>query len=75
MFQATQGRYGAYLRQITMDSFQQMQLLSVMLILVLALAQFTCTLLAATAERLASLTAQKFAQIFTVCKATQWMLE
>ena len=52
-----------------------MQLLSVMLILVLALAQFTCTLLAAMAERLASLTVQKFAPIFTVCKAIQWMLE
>ena len=54
---------------------QQMQLPLVMLILVLAVAQFTCTLLAVLAERQTSLTALKFAPVCTVCKATLRMLE
>ena len=56
-------------------SFQQMQLLLVMPILELALEQFTCTLLAALAGRLTSLTAPSFTLIVTVSKATQQMQE
>ena len=55
--------------------YQQMQLPSVMPILVLVLEQSTSMLLAALEGRLTSLTAPKFAQIFTVCRATQKMLE
>ena len=52
-----------------------MQLPSVMPILVLAVAQFICTLLAALAEKPTLLTALKFALMSTVCKVTQKMLE
>ena len=55
--------------------YQQMQLPSVMPILVLVLEQSTYMLLAALEGRLTSLTAPKFAQSFTVCRATQKMLE
>ena len=58
-----------------MHSFQQMQLPSAMPILVLAVAQFTCTMLAVLAGRLTLLTALKFILMSTVCKATQRMLE
>ena len=55
--------------------FQQMQLPSVMPILVLGLAQYTSMLLAALAERLTLLTAPKPVLVSTVCVATQKMLE
>ena len=54
---------------------QQMQLPSVMPILVLGLAQFTSMLLAALEGRQTSLTAPNFAHIPIVCKATLRMLE
>ena len=60
---------------VNMHSFQQMQLLSVMPISVLAVAQFTYTLLAVLVERLTSLPALKFDLMSTVCMATQRMLE
>ena len=55
--------------------FQQIQLLSVMPTLVLALAQSIFMLLAALGGRQTSLTALKFAHKLTVCGATQKMLE
>ena len=55
--------------------FKQMQLPSVMPILVLAMVQSTCTLLAALGERLTLLAALKFAHIVFVCKVTLRMLE
>ena len=58
-----------------MRLLQQIQLPSVMPTLVLALAQFTCMLLAALGGRPTSLTAMKFALVCTVCRVTQWMLE
>ena len=54
---------------------QQMQLPSVMPILVLGLAQYTSMLLAALAERLTLLTALKLVLVSTACVATQRMLE
>ena len=54
---------------------QQMQLLSVMLILVLVMEQFISMLLAALGVRLTLLIALKFALIETVSKAIQRMLE
>ena len=60
---------------VSMQSFQQMQLPSVMPISVLEVAQFTSMLLAALAERLTSLPALKFDLVSTVCVATQRMLE
>ena len=60
---------------VSMHSFQQMQLPSVMPISVLAVAQFTYTLLAVLAERVTSLPALRFALVSTVCMATQRMLE
>jgi len=52
-----------------------MQLPSVMPILVLEVAQFICTMLAALEGRLTSLTALKLILMSTVCKAMQRMLE
>ena len=58
-----------------MHLLQQIQLPSVMPTLVLALAQSIFMLLAALGGRPTSLTALKFAHMFTVCRVTQWMLE
>ena len=60
---------------LPMYLFQQMQLLLVMPISVLAVAQFICMLLVALAVRLTLLIALKFALVCTVCKATLRMLE
>ena len=60
---------------LPMYSFQQMQLLLVMPISVLAVAQFICMLLVALAVRLTLLTALKFGLESTVCKATLRMRE
>ena len=58
-----------------MHFYQQMQLPSVMPILVLGLAQYIFTLLAALAGRLTLLTAPNLAPVSTVCEVTQMMLE
>ena len=55
--------------------FQQMQLPSVMPILVLAVAQFICTVLAALEGRLTLLNALKLVLMSTVCNIMQRMLE
>ena len=61
--------------KLSMHSFQQMQLPSVMPISVLAVALFICMLLVALVERLTLLIVLKFVLASTVCKATQRMLE